>query len=111
MRSLAEEGVLIRNFRLIEHGAGQPAEWAALEGTAALRRRLSLAQAATNLADSAAQVAANQQGARDLLALAERQSLDYVLAYMSHIQLAAERKTRRALAALADGVYPFAGSA
>ena len=53
-----------------------------------------------NLADVAAQVAANQRGARDLARLVERYSLPVVEAYMRHIQAAAEQKMRAALARL-----------
>ncbi|MEX0977620.1 MAG: hydantoinase B/oxoprolinase family protein, partial [Pirellulales bacterium] len=60
-----------------------------------------------NLADVAAQVAANRQGAGDLVRLVERYSLEVVEAYMGHIQRAAEQKVRRALARLPSGTYPF----
>ena len=49
---------------------------------------------ADNLADITAQVAANHQGVRDLHRLVERYSLPVTLAYMRHIQDAAERKMR-----------------
>ena len=61
---------------------------------------------ADNLADIAAQVAANQQGARDLARLVERHSLPVVTAYMRHIQAAAERKMRAALARAARRSAP-----
>ena len=50
-------------------------------------------------------MAANRQGARDLLAMVERYSWPVVAAYMGHIQRAAERKMRQALATLGDGTY------
>src|SRR5262245_764700 len=62
---------------------------------------------ADNLADVAAQTAANRQGARDLLRLVERYSWPVVEAYMQHIRDAAERKTRAALAKRTDGTYRF----
>ena len=62
---------------------------------------------ADNLADLRAQVAANRQGARDLLALVAQRGRTMVLAYMRHIQDAASAKTRRALAALPDGAREF----
>ena len=61
-----------------------------------------------NLADVAAQVAANRQGAQDLLRLIDRYSWDVVSAYMRHIQRAAEQKMRAALARLPAGRYHFA---
>jgi 5-oxoprolinase (ATP-hydrolysing) len=62
---------------------------------------------ADNLADVEAQVAANHRGASDLGRLVERYGLPMVLAYMRHIQAAAERKMRLALTQLADGEYTF----
>jgi 5-oxoprolinase (ATP-hydrolysing) len=62
---------------------------------------------ADNLADIAAQVAANRQGARQLSTLIERQSWPVVESYMRHIQAAAERKLRLALGKLHPGRYEF----
>jgi 5-oxoprolinase (ATP-hydrolysing) len=103
-QSLAEEGVLIDNFKLLDQGRPRLDEL----------RRLLLAPpypsraVDDNLADINAQVAANRQGARDLLAMVERYSWPVVAAYMDHIQRAAERKMRLALKKLGDGRYPFA---
>jgi 5-oxoprolinase (ATP-hydrolysing) len=60
-----------------------------------------------NLADISAQIAANQQGARELLALMERYSAAVVEGYMQHIQTAAEHKMRAALARLPGGTHRF----
>ncbi len=101
--NLAEEGALIRNLRLIERGTSRLDEL----------RRLLLAgpypsrAVDDNLADVTAQVAANQQGVGDLLALVERYGLEVVAAYMGHIQAAAEHKMRAALARIEDGRYAF----
>jgi 5-oxoprolinase (ATP-hydrolysing) len=62
---------------------------------------------ADNLADVAAQVAANRQGALQLEALVEREGWPTVEAYMRHIQTAAERKIRLALAKLQPGRREF----
>jgi 5-oxoprolinase (ATP-hydrolysing) len=102
-RNLAEEGVLIRNFKLVDAGASQVED---------LRKLLTTAEYPTrsvddNLADISAQVAANNQGVRDLNRLVERYSLDVTLAYMQHIQRAAEQKMRFALAKVPDGVHEF----
>jgi len=101
--NLAEEGVLIRNFKLID--AHQPR-------FDALRDLLVAGPYPTravddNLADITAQVAANRQGALALLALAERHSQHVVEAYMDHLQKAAGWKLRQALRRFATGRYTF----
>ncbi len=102
-RNLAEEGVLIRNFKLVDHGTHREA---------ALRELLTKAEFPTravedNLADIAAQAAANHRGGLALLELCERYSWRVVQAYMGHIQRAAESKMQRALAELPDGRREF----
>jgi 5-oxoprolinase (ATP-hydrolysing) len=102
-KTLAEEGVLIRDFLLVARGT---------ERFAALGEHLANApypsrNVADNLADIAAQVAANQQGTQDLAALVERYGWPVVSAYMQHIQAAAETKMRAALAKLPDGRREF----
>ncbi|HEV3005214.1 MAG TPA: hydantoinase B/oxoprolinase family protein, partial [Pirellulales bacterium] len=102
-RNLSEEGVLIRNFKLVAAGRTR---------IDALRELLLAGEyptrnVADNLADVAAQVAANNQGARDLGRLVERYGLPVVAAYMRHIQAAAEQKMRSALARLPDGEHRF----
>jgi 5-oxoprolinase (ATP-hydrolysing) len=92
-KNLAEEGVLVRNFKLIDGGNPRFAE---------LRETLLAGQypsraADDNLADIAAQVAANRQGALQLLALVERYGRPTVEDYMRHLRSAAEQKLRRAL--------------
>ncbi len=102
-QNLAEEGVLIRNFKLIDAGRErwEPLTELLTGGPYPTR------SVEANLADIAAQVAANHRGAGDLVRLVERYSLPVVEAYMGHIQQAAAQKVRRALARLEDGSYPF----
>ncbi len=100
-KNLGEEGVLIRNFKLVDAGVSREDE---------LRQLLLSGPHPTraindNLADIRAQVAANNIGVRLLSELVEKQSLDVVQAYMRHIQVAAATKMRLALAALPDGRY------
>ncbi|HVW37113.1 MAG TPA: hydantoinase B/oxoprolinase family protein, partial [Pirellulales bacterium] len=102
-KNLAEEGVLIRNFKLVDRGESRFDELRTLLTTAPYPTR----NVADNLADVTAQVAANHQGARDLADLIERYTLPVVEAYMEHIQSAAERKMRAALARLPDGEHRF----
>jgi 5-oxoprolinase (ATP-hydrolysing) len=102
-QNLAEEGVLISNFKLVDAGQSRLDELGKLLQSGPYPTR----KVADNLADVAAQVAANQQGARDLARLVERHSLAVVTAYMGHIQRAAERKMRAALARLPNGLHWF----
>jgi 5-oxoprolinase (ATP-hydrolysing) len=102
-RNLAEEGVLIRNFKLVAGGREQFEDLAALLAAPPYPSR----KIDENLADIAAAAAANRQGARELQRLIERYSLVVVEAYMRHIQAAAERKMRAALANMPDGRREF----
>ena len=102
-RNLAQEGVVIRNFQLFTAGRERWDE---------LRRLLSAGpypsrDVPTNLADVAAQVAANRRGARDLDELVERYTWPVVAAYTEHIQQAAAEKVARALARFAPGTRRF----
>jgi 5-oxoprolinase (ATP-hydrolysing) len=99
--NLAEEGVLIRNFKLVDAGRSREAELQAVLASGQYPSRA----VRDNLADVAAQVAANNTGVARLRELVDRYSLTVVQAYMRHIQQAAERKMRLALAAIPDGVY------
>ncbi len=102
--NLAEEGVLIANFRLI--AAGQP-HWQAfrelLTGGPYPSRRVE-----DNLADTLAQVAANQRGATDLLQLIDHYGWPTIRRYMEFIQQAAADKLRQVLRAMPDGTRRFA---
>jgi 5-oxoprolinase (ATP-hydrolysing) len=60
-----------------------------------------------NLADVAAQVAANRQGANDLLGLIERYGWPVVRQYMEFVQDAAETTVRLALSQLPAGTHSF----
>ncbi|MCE9547313.1 MAG: hydantoinase B/oxoprolinase family protein [Planctomycetia bacterium] len=102
-RTLADEGVLIRNFKLVDAGTPRFDELKRLLSTAEYPSRAM----PDNLADVAAQAAANRQGAAELAVLVDRYSLRVVDDYMRHIQAAAERKMRQALARLPDGRYEF----
>jgi 5-oxoprolinase (ATP-hydrolysing) len=102
-KTLADEGVLIRNFKLIDSGQDHFDDLrnVLLSGSHPTRA------VDDNLADIRAQVAANTQGARELLTLVDRFTLPVVEAYMRHIQTAAEQKLRRAIAKLPPGLREF----
>jgi 5-oxoprolinase (ATP-hydrolysing) len=98
-RSLDEEGTLVDNFLLVEGGRLREAETAALFGSGPYPAR----NIAQNLADLAAQVAANATGARELHRMVEQFGLPQVRAYMGHVQCNAEQAVRRALDKLDGG--------
>ncbi len=103
-RTLSDEGVVIRHFRLVEGGVSRED---------ALRRLLAEGPhpsraPAENIADINAQVAADNLGARQLLGMVERYGRDAVQAYMGHIRRAARNKLRRALLAFEEGERRFA---
>jgi 5-oxoprolinase (ATP-hydrolysing) len=99
--SIAEEGVLIDNFKLIEHG---------MLREDALRDLLSTGPHPSrnphqNLADLRAQIAANEKGALELKSTVAQHGRDTVLAYMRHVQDNAEESVRRVITALKDGEF------
>ena len=102
-RHLAEEGILIRNFKLVD--AGHPRLDAIRE--LLLSGEFPTRSISDNLADLSAQIAANRRGTRELIELIERRGLPMVEAYMEHIQRAAEQKMRQALSRLEDGSRTF----
>jgi len=102
-QNLAEEGVLICNLKLVAAGESRFEK---------LRRLLTESpypsrNVAANLADVAAQVAANRQGTVDLLALVARYTEPVVAAYLEYVQDAAEQKVHQALAKLNVGTRTF----
>jgi len=100
-RRLSEEGVLIRNFKLVDGGRAREDELRALLESGPYPTR----KVADNLADVSAQVAANAVGVRLLHELVQRYSREVVQSFMLAIQQAAATKMRRALDQLPDGVY------
>lgn len=102
-KTLADEGVLIRNFKLVDRGTSREAELRDLLLSGEHPSR----SVADNLSDVSAQVAANNCGVTLLNDLVRRYSLLVVQAYMKHIQQAATEKMQLALTAIEDGDYSF----
>jgi len=98
-----EEGVLIDNWLLVDHGRLREAETAELLATAEYPSR----DPATNLADLRAQIAANAKGIDELRAMVAHFGLDVVQAYMGHVQENAAESVRRVITALHDGEYAY----
>ncbi len=102
-RSLGDEGVLIRSCMLVRGGESQEQQLRSLLGSGPAPSR----SVDDNLADLAAQTAANAAGVTLLQELCRRQTTSQVLLYMHHIQQAASRKMRQALSELEDRNYAF----
>ncbi|MDB5348692.1 MAG: acxA [Schlesneria sp.] len=99
-KTLAEEGVLIRNFKL--HSQHPPQNFEAELKTLLASGPYPSRAIDDNLADVTAQVAANHTGVQQLRQLVDRQSWPVVKAYMRHIQAAASAKMRQALRGLSN---------
>jgi 5-oxoprolinase (ATP-hydrolysing) len=100
---IEEEGVLIRNWLLVEKGALREAETAGALRSAPYPSR----NPANNIADLRAQIAANEKGVRELGAMVEHYGLDVIRAYMGHVQDNAEESVRRVISVLRGGSYTY----
>jgi 5-oxoprolinase (ATP-hydrolysing) len=98
---LAEEGVLIDNFKLVERGTLRDQALRVLLGSGAYPAR----NPEQNLADLCAQIAANAKGAEELGAMVAQYGRDTVAAYMRHAQDNAEESVRRVVSVLKDGEF------
>ncbi len=105
-RTIAEEGVLIEDFRLVEDGRLREAEVAELLTSAPYPVR-DLQQ---NLADLRAQVAANARGAAELARMSGEFGPQVVRAYMRHVQDNAAEAVRRVLDRLTAAPTPAPGA-
>jgi 5-oxoprolinase (ATP-hydrolysing) len=99
--SIAEEGVLIDNFKLIEGGVLRAGELRDLLASGIYPSR----NPDQNLADLRAQIAANEKGASELKSVVALFGRATVLAYMRHVQDNAEESVRRVITALKDGAF------
>jgi len=98
---IEEEGVLIDNLKVIAAGNFDEAAFRAVLAGGAYPAR----NAAQNIADLRAQVAANEKGALELRALVHDFGRETVTAYMRHVQDNAEASVRRVIGALEDGDF------
>jgi 5-oxoprolinase (ATP-hydrolysing) len=99
--SLAEEGVLIDNFKLIDRGTLRAGALQDLLSGGVHPAR----NPAQNLADLRAQIAANEKGVQELKSTVMQFGADTVSAYMRHVQDNAEESVRRVITALTDGEF------
>jgi len=102
-RSIADEGVLIDNFCLIEGGRLREQAFIALLNHGPYPAR----NPSENIADLKAQVAANQKGVNELGKMVEHFGLAVVQAYMQHVQDNAEESVRRVLTSLRPGSFHY----
>ena len=98
-RTIDEEGVLIDNFLLLDGGEIRERELLALLASGAWPAR----NAAQNVADLKAQLAANARGIAELESLIARSGLATVVRYMGHVQDNAEACVREVIGRLGDG--------
>ncbi len=101
--TVAEEGVLIDNFTLVDKGRFREAEILTLLASGPYPAR----NPTQNLADLKAQIAANEKGVQELRRMIEHFGLDVVHAYMGHVQDNAEEQVRRVLDVLKDGRFSY----
>jgi 5-oxoprolinase (ATP-hydrolysing) len=97
--TLAEEGVVIDDFLLVEEGALREPEFRSLLASGPYPAR----NPDVNVADIKAQLAANETGARELDTLVTRYGWNVVCAYMSHVMANAEESVRRVIDRIHDG--------
>jgi 5-oxoprolinase (ATP-hydrolysing) len=98
-----EEGVLIRNWLLVENGVMRERETIEALRSAPFPSR----DPESNIADLRAQVAANEKGVQELRSMVASFGLDVVRAYMKHVRDNAEEAVRRVISALRDGSYDY----
>ena len=98
-----EEGVLIDNFLIVEGGELREQALRELLGSG----RYPCRNVEQNLADLAAQVAANETGAAELRKMVAHYGIGVVSAYMQHVQDNAEESVRRIIDALKDGTFEY----
>ncbi len=102
-RHIDEEGVLIDNFLLVKAGSLREAESRALLASGKFPCR----NVDQNMADLAAQIAANATGAGELARITGQFSAPTVHAYMGHVQDNAEESVRRVLDVLSDCAFTY----
>ncbi len=100
---LDQEGVVLRSLRVVR--GGRLDERAILDALASGPHPARSPR--DNLADLEAQIAANRKGEALLLEMVERYGIDFVLAYMGHVQRNAAAKVAEQIRALPPGEHGF----
>lgn len=100
-RTIDEEGVLAHDLKIVADGRFLESSvrlWLAASPWPARNPE-------ANLADLRAQIAANEKGRRELMALVSRYSLATVQAYMGYVKDHAEAAVRQVIGALREGAW------
>ncbi|MFN9101333.1 MAG: hydantoinase B/oxoprolinase family protein, partial [Betaproteobacteria bacterium] len=100
-KTIAEEGVLFDNYRLVRDGRLREAALNAQLASGPWPARTP----AQTRADRRAQIAANATGVQELHAMVAQFRRETVAAYMQHVQDNAEESVRRVITALKDGAF------
>ncbi len=100
---IEEEGVVIDNFLLVDQGTLRDAQTRAVLASGKYPCR----NVDQNMADLAAQIAANATGAAELRKVSKQFGLDTVHAYMGHVQDNGEESVRRVLDVLHDCSFTY----
>ena len=98
---IEQEGVLIDNFLLVKEGVLQEQATRDL----LLGAKYPVRNITENMADLAAQIAANATGVQELTKITRQFGLEVVHAYMSHVQDNAEESVRQVLDVLHDCAF------
>ena len=102
-KHIDEEGVLIDNFKMFEKGVFRENEMREILSSGKYPCR----NIEHNMADLAAQVAANETGIREINSMIEQFGIETVHAYMDHVQDNAEECIRNAITELNEGMYEY----
>jgi 5-oxoprolinase (ATP-hydrolysing) len=102
-KHIDEEGVLIDNFKLFDKGVFKEDEMINILSSGKYPCR----NIEHNMADLAAQVAANKTGINEINSMIDQFGIDTVHAYMKHVQDNAEECIRDAILNLNDGNYEY----
>ncbi len=100
-KTVAEEGVLLDNFHLVDGGKFREKELREILGAG----KYPVRNPVQNLADLQAQIAANEKGLQELERMVASYGKATVQAYMAFVQDNAEESVRRAIETLKDGSF------
>ena len=102
-KHINEEGVLIDNFKMFEKGVFRENEIRKILASGKYPCR----NIEHNMADLAAQVAANETGIREIKSMINQFGIETVHAYMDHVQDNAEECIRNVITRLKEGKYEY----